>query len=457
MRVSRQLLVNLVLGIALSAGAADLRAQGVSSWLEPSATQPAGKPRPLPTTPGHHRLQFEVLVTTQIMENNRPKVASGTAKVSYLLYLPVGYDKVRTPWPMVVFLNGSGECGSNLEGIMNHGPSAELTRNPKLAEQFPFIILSPQCPVGQRWDSPGMAQAVVALIQEVETRWRVDHDRVYLTGLSMGGQGTWLVALTAPELFAAIAPISAAAVEPEVAVQRLKGMAIWIITGAEDGFFADGSRRMVKALTAAGIDATLTEIPGEGHFVWGHYYPKPGFYDWLLANRRGRGPAPNRLQPAQLIALGMTQTPDMQAIAKLSGEFKKFLPYWQLLNCGQANQPGLKPQVNGHAGVFVTSPLNKDVPCMLQTTWTLPPGHKAELRMLVGRDPQGAWQLTVRADSKDIFSQAIDANTCPKGWTDLSVDLSPYAGQAVRLELLDRALGQANASAYWNRVNIENH
>jgi hypothetical protein len=359
---------------------------------------------------------------------------------------------------MVVFLNGGGECGSNLEGIIaTHGPSAELTRNPKLAEQFPFIILSPQCPGGKRWEVPGLAQAVAAVIRDVESRWRVDHDRVYLTGLSMGGQGTWVVALTAPELFAAIAPISAIAVEPATAAQRLKGVAVWIIVGAEDGGFTDGSRRMVKALTAAGLDATLTEIPGVGHFAWDFYYPKPGFYEWLLANRRGRGPAPNRLQPAQLIALGMTKTPDMQAIAKLSGEFKKFLPYWQLLNCGKENQPGLKPQVNGRNGVFVTSPLTKDVPCMLQTTWTLPAGHKAELRLLVGRDPQGAWQLTVRADSKDIFNQAIDANTCPKGWTDLSVDLSPYAGQAVRLELLDRALGQANASAYWNRVNIENH
>ena len=460
MRMPRPWIVIVAVGVALAWGVSDLSAQGVSTWLEPVPGQPVGASRPLPTTPGHHKLQFEVALPGLVAQNNQAKPTSATVKMSYELYLPVGYDKVNTGWPMIVFLHGCGEVGSDLNGIMYAGPSAETTRNAKFGAQFPCIVLSPQCPAGKRWDTPGMAQAVAALIRDVEARWRVDHDRVYGTGLSMGGEGTWLVALAAPELFAAIAPISAIAVEPEVAAKKLKGVAIWIIIGAEDGGFAEGSRRMVKVLTQAGIDATLTEVPGEGHFVWPRFYPKPGFYNWRLANRRGKPPAMDRLQPAQLLAVGMTDTPDMRAIAQLSNEFKQFLPYWFLLNCGRDNQPGFKPQFSGRTGVFVTSPLNKDVPCALQITQALPAGRKAVLHMLVGREPaKGAWHLTVRADSKDIFNQAIDATTCPKGWTDLSVDLSPYAGQTVRLDVLDHAPADAGAiaSAYWNRVTIEYH
>jgi pimeloyl-ACP methyl ester carboxylesterase len=435
---------------------ASLHAQGVSTWLEPASTQPASSPpRPLPATPGHYKFRFQTSVANPAPANHPPGADQGAVKLSYELYLPVGYDKNRTACPMIVFLNGAGECGDNLEGIMVHGPSSELVRNPKLAAHFPCIVLSPQCPGGKRWDTPGMVPAVAALIREVEARYRVDRDRVYLTGLSLGGEGTWLLALTAPELFAAIAPISAVAVEPRAAAGRLKGIAIWIIVGTEDGGFTEGSRRMTDALVQAGLDATLTEVPGEGHGAWDRYYPKPGFYDWLLANRRGRPPAPDRLSPAQLIALGLTDTPDMQAIAKLSAQFKKFLPYWQLLNCGPDNQPGLRPEFNGHTGVFVTNPLNRDIPAMLQTTWTLTPGRKAALHLQVGRDPKGAWQLSVRADSKEVFSQAIDATTTPTGWADLSVDLSAYAGQAVRLEVLNRALGDAKPSAYWGRVQVD--
>ena len=77
------------------------------------------------------------------------------------------------------------------------------------------------------------------------------------------------------------------------------------------------------------------------------------------------------------------------------------------------------------------------------------------LHLLVGREPtQGAWQLAVLADGKEIFTQAIDAATCPKGWSDLNVDLSPYAGKIVHLEVRNGVLGEANSSAYWNRIEI---
>jgi predicted esterase len=446
--------------VLLLAVAMPLHAQGLKTWPSPANAAPAAAsiPPALPTVPGHHKLQFQAPGAAATSGHPAPASDPAPIKLGVELYLPAGYDKTCAPCPMIVFLHGAGEIGDNLDyAIMVHGPSAELVRHPKLAERFPFIVLSPQCPEGKRWESPGMVEALAALIREVESRYRVDRSRVYLTGLSLGGQGTWLLALHAPDLFAAIVPISARAVEPAVAAQRLKGIAIWIIVGTDDNEFTDGSRLMTNALIQAGLDATLTEVPRMGHAVHDHYYPQPAFYDWLLANRRGQPPAPGRLGPDQLVAMGLTDTPDMQAITRLSDQFHKFLPYWQLLNCGGDHQPGLRPQYDGHSNVFVTTPLTPEIPALLQTTWKLDAGRKAALHIVAGRDLAGCWQLIVHANGREIYSQPVSANTAPTGWEELRIDLSPYAGQAVRLEVLDGATGETNPTAYWNRVEIEYH
>ena len=320
MPMSRPWIVRVAFGFALAVAAAGLRAQGVSSWLEPSTTQPAGTDRPLPAAPGHHKLKFEAAIDRPVTENNQTKTVHDTITMAYELYLPLGYDKNPGPCPMIVFLNGLYERGPVIN--MTHGPSVELVRHPKLlAEHFPFIILSPECPADKRWETPGMAGAIVALVRDVEARWRVDRDRVYVTGLSMGGNGTWLVALEAPDLFAAVVPICGDVVQPERAATRLKGLAVLIIVGALDGNFTNGSRLMAKTLTAAGIDTTLTELPGEGHGVWPLYYSKPGFYAWMLANRRGQPPAPDRAGAAQMLTVGLTEPADMTAGQKIDRDF----------------------------------------------------------------------------------------------------------------------------------------
>jgi hypothetical protein len=232
-------------------------------------------------------------------------------------------------------------------------------------------------------------------------------------------------------------------------------MAVLIIVGALDGNFTNGSRLMAKTLTAAGIDTTLTELPGEGHGVWPLYYSKPGFYTWMLANRRGQPPAPDRPGAAQLLTVGLTEPADMTAGQKIDRDFKKFLPYWFLVNCSEESTSGLKPQLSGRSDVFVSNPLSKDIPCSIQYTATLPEGRKPMLHLLVGREPaKGAWQLSVLADGKEIFTQAIDPATCPKGWSDLNVDLSPYAGKIVHLEVRNGVLGEASSSAYWSVIEI---
>ena len=126
--------------------------------------------------------------------------AKVTVGARYLLFLPKDYDaKSRKTWPLILFLHGSGERGTNLWSVARHGP-------PKLVKtqaDFPFIVVSPQCPSGQTWNN----DTLLALLDEVAAHYQVDATRVYLTGLSMGGFGTWSLGLEHPERFAALAPI----------------------------------------------------------------------------------------------------------------------------------------------------------------------------------------------------------------------------------------------------------
>ena len=122
--------------------------------------------------------------------NQEPKKTETDYLQDYLLFLPADYDKSLKPWPLIIFLHGSGERGDDISLVKTHGP-------PKIVEQdknFPFILISPQCPAGRWWNSGELK----LLIDEVRNRHRIDPQRIYLTGLSMGGYGTWEMATRYP-------------------------------------------------------------------------------------------------------------------------------------------------------------------------------------------------------------------------------------------------------------------
>jgi predicted peptidase len=199
-----------------------------------------------------------------------------TAKLDYLLYLPAGYEASRTKWPLVLFLHGAGESGSDLSKVKVHGP-------PKLVEagrEFPFILVSPQCP-GRGWNP----ESLNALLDDLTRKYRVDKNRVYLTGLSMGGYGTWALAEAHPEKFAAIAPICGGG-NPATA-RKLAKLPIWVFHGAKDPTVPIArSNEMVEALKAVGADVKFTVYPDAGHDSWTETYNNPEFYFWLLAQTR---------------------------------------------------------------------------------------------------------------------------------------------------------------------------
>jgi predicted peptidase len=206
-----------------------------------------------------------------------------TIKVSleYLLYLPDGYDEDKgKKWPLVLFLHGAGESGQEIRKVEANGP-------PKLVRQgksFPFILVSPQSP-GRGWNP----ETLNALLDDVTARYRVDPDRVYLTGLSMGGFGTWALASAHPERFAAIAPICGGG-NPRMA-SKLKDLPIWVFHGAKDNVVPPRqSEDMVEALKDAGArEVNFTLYPDATHDSWTETYHNPEFWGWLLGHERGKG------------------------------------------------------------------------------------------------------------------------------------------------------------------------
>ncbi len=200
----------------------------------------------------------------------------------YLLYLPDGGAKARRrKVPLLLFLHGAGERGKDLEKVKVHGP-------PRLIEEgrrFPFIVVAPQCRESRNWDP----DVLTALLDRIAEEHPVDLDRVYVTGLSMGGQGTWALAAAAPERFAAAAPICAPLLW--LPSELLKAIPIWCFHGAMDSVVpVDDSITMVRRLRRAGCDVRFTVYPDADHDSWSATYANPEFYDWLLAQKRQVAP-----------------------------------------------------------------------------------------------------------------------------------------------------------------------
>jgi predicted peptidase len=200
-------------------------------------------------------------------------------KLNYLLYLPKDYEQQES-WPLLLFLHGAGERGDDIDLVKKHGP-------PKLiaaGKDFPFIVVSPQCPRGRWWETFELA----ALLDEIEENYKVDKDRVYVTGLSMGGFGTWALAAYQPERFAAMAPICGGG-DP-IRARFAAAVPAWVFHGAKDPVVPlERSETMVEALKKArgSVEVKFTIYPEAGHDAWTETYDNPEFYQWLLEHKRG--------------------------------------------------------------------------------------------------------------------------------------------------------------------------
>jgi predicted peptidase len=189
---------------------------------------------------------------------------------------------------LILFLHGAGERGTDVWKVATHGPPKNVVEHP----DFPFIVVSPQCPEGQFWSN----DLLLALLDEIGRKYAVDPERIYLTGLSMGGFGTWSLGVSHPERFAAIAPICgggewiSVVLSSRDRIQELKSLGVWAFHGAKDPVVPlDESQRMVDALKKVGVhEVKLTVYPEAGHNSWTETYNNPELYKWFLEHRRAQ-------------------------------------------------------------------------------------------------------------------------------------------------------------------------
>ena len=198
------------------------------------------------------------------------------APLPYLLYTPDTAANV----PVILFLHGSGERGSNLVHVGDEGLPEILANLPEET-----IVIAPQCPENSRWTEH--LEALETVLDEVTARYAVDPQRSYLTGLSMGGQGAWYLAARTPERFAAVVPVCGRSNPAEA--QRLISLPTWVFHGADDEVVPpEESEKMVRALQKAGSKAKLTVYPDVGHNSWARAYAEDDLYAWMFAQRQGQ-------------------------------------------------------------------------------------------------------------------------------------------------------------------------
>jgi predicted peptidase len=201
-------------------------------------------------------------------------------ELDYLLFLPKDYGIGEAKlWPLILFLHGMGERGSDLQLVKKHGIARIVEEQP----DFPFIAVSPQCPATSWWAFE--VEALKALLDHILEAYAVDTRRVYLTGLSMGGFGAWAMGIEYPELFAALATVCAGGDANKVCA--LKDVPVWAFHGdADETVLLSESEKMVEALEACGGDVKLTVYPGVGHDSWTQTYKNPELYQWFLNHQR---------------------------------------------------------------------------------------------------------------------------------------------------------------------------
>ena len=203
---------------------------------------------------------------------------SSTISLGYLVSLPDGFDGVKS-FPMVVFLHGSGERGDDIEKVKINGLPKYISQGQK----YPAIILCPQCPDNMVWNN--IAFELKALIDFAVEKYHADRDRISLTGLSMGGFGTWETAQLFPEVFSAIAPVCGGGMAWRC--DALTSLPIRAFHGAKDDVVPlSCSAEMVDAVNGCGGHAELTIFPEDTHNSWDSAYLKTDVVGWMIATAK---------------------------------------------------------------------------------------------------------------------------------------------------------------------------
>ena len=238
----------------------------------------------------------ETTMADELPLEKREFQGAGEARLLYRLLKPAEY-KAETKYPLVVFLHGAGERGNDNTAQLKHGVAEFCT--PERRRAYPCFLIAPQCPEGKKWvevdwsaaahrapEEPSDALGLTfSLIESLQKEFSLDANRIYVTGLSMGGYGTWDAAARHPERFAAAVPICGGG--DEKSAPRLVNLPLWAFHGAKDeAVKVERSRNMIEAIRQAGGHPNYTEYAEEGHASWVPAYRDEELYKWLFAQRR---------------------------------------------------------------------------------------------------------------------------------------------------------------------------
>lgn len=208
---------------------------------------------------------------------NRLHKDSDGKEAKYVLFVPHDY-KGDKPVPVILFLHGSGESGTDGEKQVKQGIGNAIKKQEKT---FPFITIFPQSQKTTWSADSNDAKRALAILENVQKEYKVDPKRIYLSGLSMGGFGTWSLAAKYPDKWAAIVPICGGG-DPKSA-ETIKNIPCWCFHGdADTAVKVERSREMIEALKKAGGEPKYTEYPKVGHNSWDMAYGTPELYEWLL-------------------------------------------------------------------------------------------------------------------------------------------------------------------------------
>ena len=210
-----------------------------------------------------------------------PKVMQIEGKdYKYMVYVPPTYDPAAQ-WPLILFLHGKGERGDDGTKQTKAGIGPAIRKNPDLYSSA--IVLMPQCPDHCWW--VGATEYISLTLEKTCKEYSVDPSRIYLTGLSMGGFGSWMYGAEHSDVFAAVAPICGGGRASDA--EKLVSVPVWAFHGAEDSVVpVEFTRRMVETLKKKGGNVRYTEYPGVDHNSWDNAYNDPEFVKWLLAQRK---------------------------------------------------------------------------------------------------------------------------------------------------------------------------
>jgi len=196
----------------------------------------------------------------------------------YLLYVPKTYATDQAAYPLVIYLHGGSHRGDDLAKLKAYG----LPNQVEKGQDFPFIIASPQCPDGKFWSTDNWFEP---LYDELKAKYRIDPKRVYLTGISMGGYGTWQTAVAYPDRFAAIVPLCGGC-DDSTQICRIKQIPVWTFHGTADDIIPiSETERLVKRLEQCGGQVKFTRLEAEGHGIQ-YLYGDKSIYEWLLKQHK---------------------------------------------------------------------------------------------------------------------------------------------------------------------------